>query len=75
MFVARLTMFVSRRCVRFGVFVLALCVVMRRLYVMMGCGVVSLIAASLLPDRSRRDLAVEYDLPAPVPALSGPRRS
>jgi len=41
MFVARLTMFVSRRCVRFGVFMLALCMVMRRLKVMMGCGVVS----------------------------------
>ena len=35
---------------------------------MMGCAAVSLVAAALLPDRSRRDLAVEYDQPAPAPA-------
>jgi hypothetical protein len=41
MFVARLTMFVRCRCMRFGVFVFALCVVMRRLKVVMRRGVVS----------------------------------
>ena len=41
MFVACLAMFVGRRCVRFCVVVLAVCMQMGRLKVMMGGGMVS----------------------------------